>query len=153
MTFYGKVQRPDTKIIDNQPFFPAMDLSVLINQYRTPVDLPDLAVETNLRVAMGHVNSRLEPLRRKMREQGFDSLEEIPSEKIGDVSIAVDLYTRAVMYQAKGWILRDWPSIDRRDAAENQARSGEQTEDRYLECSDQAIAKLLGLREINVELL
>ena len=154
MSFHGKDQRICSgRVIQNQPFWPDIDLGILVNDYRMPADLPETVIETELRIAMGTINSRLESLRYTMREKGFSRLTEVPSECINGVSLLLERYTRAVMCAAKAAILREWPSIDRREAAENQARSSAETEDRYLEFADEAVSALLGLGNINVELM
>ncbi|WP_067522414.1 head completion/stabilization protein [Endozoicomonas ascidiicola] len=149
----GKQNTVESKLIINQPFWPALDLAEFINQYRTPSDLPVETVEAGLMLSMASVNSRLNSYRQQQQAAGIDALDNVPTEQINNQSIQLILYKRAVFCQAKASILRDWPSIDRRSEAENQARSSEETEDRYLEFTDEAIARFLGRGFINAESL
>ncbi|MET4706723.1 head completion/stabilization protein [Endozoicomonas lisbonensis] len=153
MSFAGKQNTVDSKLISNQPFWPALDLAELINSYRTPSDLPTATVEGTLQISMVQVNARLASYRQTQEAEGHENLTDVPCEQVGDESIQVILYKRAIFCQAKASILRDWPSIDRRKEAENQARASEETEDRYLEFTDQAISQFLGKLSINVEAL
>ena len=153
MSFSGKNSSTESKNIENQPFWPALDLAVLIDDYRTPGDLPQTSVERQLMFAMVVVNSRLEAYRAEQQAAGYETLEDVPAETVGGISIQMELYTRAVFCTAKASILRDWPSIDRRSEAENQARTSEETEDRYLEFADQAICQFTGRTFVNVEAL
>ena len=153
MSFSGKQNTVKSQLIVNQPFWPALDLAELINQYRTPSDLPAETIATSLIQAMVIVNSRLNSYRQNQQSAGFNELESSPSEQINGQSIQLILYKRAVFCQAKAIILRDWPAIDRRSDGENLARSGEDTEDRYLQFTDEAIAHFLGRGGITVEAL
>ncbi len=153
MSFSGKVKQTIEKTIDNQPFFPALELAEFISSYRIPDDLPESTVTSLLVNAMILVNSRLLEYRTTQQAAGIKTLTDVPSETVAGESIQLILYRRAVFCQGKANILRDFPSIDRRAAAENQAKSSEETEDRYLEFTDQAIQQFLGLGGIDVELI
>lgn len=153
MSFSGKQTEIVSKVVSNNGFYPDLDVAEFITLYRTPADLPQKTVEDQLLFAMIQINKRLETYRNRQEEIGILKLEDVAVELLGGVSVQISLYKRAVFSQAKAAILRDWPSVDRRSAGENLARSGEETEDHYLSSVDQTIAVFLGLGGINVDLI
>ena len=153
MSFSGKAFQTPEKTIQNQPFWPDLELADFVENYRIPTDLPEGTVTGHLVNAMILVNSRLESYRSEQQQAGHEHLEQVPSEAINGQSLQVTLYHRAVCCMGKAIVLRDFASIDRREPAENQAKTGEETEDRYLQYVDEAICRFLKIGDINVELI
>ncbi|AMO55981.1 head completion/stabilization protein [Endozoicomonas montiporae] len=153
MSFSGKAHQTPEKTIQNQPFWPDLELADFVDNYRIPSDLPEGTVTGHLINAAIQVNSRLVTYRAEQRQSGYEHLEQVPSEVINGQSIQVTLYHRAVCCMGKASVLRDFASIDRREPAENQAKTGEETEDRYLQYVDEALCRFLNIGDINVELI
>ena len=153
MSFSGKQHQGLKKTIKNQAFWPDLELADFCNACRIPNDLPEPTVTSHLVNAMITVNGLLDEYRQRQQDAGHDSLDKVPSEKVDVQSIQVTLYQRAVFCWGKATVLRDFPSIDRRNAAENQAKSSEETEDQYLQYAQDAINRFLSQRTVYVELI
>ena len=84
------------------------------------------------------------------REQTAATMAEIPAETVNGRSELLVLYERAVYCEAKAEILKETLTADRRKAAENNAKTGEETEEKYREFSADAIALIVGDERIQV---
>ena len=102
---------------------------------------------------MTDINFRLSDYRTEQLEDGHNTLEEIPAEQVGGESILLVLYRRAVFCRGKASVCRDYPAIDRREPAENQAKSSPDNEATYLRFADEAVRQFLGLPDISVALI
>ncbi len=153
ITFSGKNPEPPEGTISNQPFWPDMDLNSFSVSFRIPSDLDQNSVEEHLIQAMTDINFRLCDYRKEQQGLGYEALEEVPSDKVNNESILLVLYRRAASYRAKATICRDYPTIDRRQPADNQAKSAPDTEETYLRFADEAVRQFLEITDISVELL
>ena len=102
---------------------------------------------------MAEINIQLMDYRHRKMDEGFDHLKDVPAEIIGDESRLLMLYRRAVSCRCKAIICRDYPTIDRREPAENQAKSSQETEDTNLCNSDKAVRAFLELSDISVDVI
>ncbi|ELU12284.1 hypothetical protein CAPTEDRAFT_117503 [Capitella teleta] len=152
-TFSGKHPAPPEGTIQNQPFWPEMDLREFSVNFRVPNDLTVDTTREHLIQAMTDINLRLSEFKKENLAAGYDHLMEIPADEIAGESILMILYRRAVSCRAKASICRDYPTIDRREPAENQAKSAPETEAVYLRFADEAIRQMLNETDITVELL
>lgn len=152
-TFSGKTPSPPQGIIQNQPFWPEMDLQVFSVNYRVPNDLAVETTREHLIQAMTDINLRLSEFSFEYSSQGYMNLEEVPAETVDQESILTILYRRAVSCRAKASICRDYPTIDRREPAENQAKSAPETEAVYLRFADEAVRQMMNKSDITVDLI
>ena len=151
--FSGKQPGFHSGTLTNQPFWPDMSLERLSVDYRIPNDLEYGTVAEHCRQAMTDINLRLYEYRKTQQEKGYTRLDEVPAETVDDESILLMLYRRAVSFRCKATVCRDYPTIDRREPAENQAKSSEETEGLYLRLADEAVRSFLEMSDITVELL
>ncbi len=152
-TFSGKQPAEHQGNISNEPFWPDMDIAVFCKSYRIPNELDTDTIIEHLQQAMAEANIKLAEFRMKQQQEGYAELAEVPADTLNDESRLIVLYRRAVSCICKAIICRDYPTIDRREPAENQAKSGTDTEVSNLKNADQAIRTFLELTEISVELL
>ncbi|USE39134.1 head completion/stabilization protein [Endozoicomonas sp. SCSIO W0465] len=152
-TFSGKSTYPPEGLISNQPFWPELNLQDFVVNYRVPNDMNVKTVREHLIQAMTDINLRLSEFRSEYTEMDVVDLANVPAEAIDGESILVILYRRAVFCRAKASICRDFPTIDRREPADNQAKSAPETEAVYLRFADEAIRQMLNLSDITVELI
>ena len=152
-TFSGKHPLPPEGQIENQPFWPVIDLREFSVNYRTPNELNPGTVTEHLVQAMTDINLRLSVFKFEYESQGYLNLEDVPADTIAGESILMILYRRAISCRAKASICRDYPTIDRREPAENQAKSAPETETVYLRFADEAIRQMLSETDITVELI
>lgn len=153
-TFSGKHPAPpEPTMIENQSFWPVFDLSAFSVNFRVPNELNLGTLKEHVVQAITDINLRLSVFETTHREAGFEDLTKVPSEQIAGESILEILYRRAVSCRAKASICRDYPTIDRREPAENQAKSAPETEAVYLRFADEAIRQMLNETDITVELI
>ena len=152
-SFSGK--HPETRegTIENQTFWPDVDISQFCRDYRVPSELDAGTIKAHLSHAMLETNIQLVDYRHQKMDEGYDKLEDVPAETIADESRLLMLYRRAVSCRCKAIICRDYPTIDRREPAENQAKTSYDTEVSNLCNADKAIRAFLELSDITVDLL
>ena len=152
-SFSGK--HPETRegTIENQTFWPDVDISQFCRDYRVPSELNTGTIKAHLSHAMLETNIQLVDYRHQKMDEGYDKLEDVPAETIADESRLLMLYRRAVSCRCKAIICRDYPTIDRREPAENQAKTSYDTEVSNLCNADKAIRAFLELSDITVDLL
>ena len=152
-SFSGK--HPETRegTIENQTFWPDVDIAMFCRDYRVPSELDTGTIKAHLSHAMMETNIQLEDYHHQKRDEGYDRLADVPAETIADESRLLMLYRRAVSCRCKAIICRDYPTIDRREPAENQAKTSYDTEVSNLCNADKAIRAFLELSDITVDLL
>ncbi|WP_420588203.1 head completion/stabilization protein [Bacterioplanoides sp.] len=151
--FSGKRTTQHEGIIKNQLFWPDIDIGKFCEDYRTPNELNQGTIKEHLSHAMAEINIQLMDYRHRKMDEGFDHLKDVPAETIGDESRLLMLYRRAVSCRCKAVICRDYPTIDRREPAENQAKSSQETEYTNLCNSDKAVRAFLELSDISVDVI
>ncbi len=151
--FSGKQTEPREGAIENQPFWPDVDIGQFCRDYRVPSELETGTIKAHLGHAMLETNIQLIDYRHRKMDEGYDCLEDVPAETIADESRLLMLYRRAVSCRCKAIICRDYPTIDRREPAENQAKTSYDTEVSNLCNADKAIRAFLELSDITVDLL
>lgn len=153
MSFSGKHPDPQQGIITNQPFWPDLDLMEFSINYRVPNDMVADSVKEQLIQAITDINSRLLDWQEQKKKEGHEHLTDVPADTVDNQSILVILYKRAVFSRAKATICRDYPTIDRRTEAENQAKSADDIERIYLRNAFEAVRQMMGMNDITVELI
>ena len=152
-SFSGKQPEPREGKIQNQPFWPDVDIGQLCRDYRVPSELDTGIITAHLSHAMAETNIQLVDYRHRKMDEGYETLEDVPAETIADESRLLMLYRRAASCRCKAIICRDYPTIDRREPAENQAKSSYDTEVNNLCNADKAVRAFLELSDITVDLL
>lgn len=154
MSFTGKSEVFLNTQIDNDGFFPDLNLGDLQRVYRIPTEYTPQMIETHLRLAMSDCNSQLAVKRFEWKELGFNSLQAVADQEVGIDVMFVEQYKRAVYMRAKGLLLGQFATMNRREQAENLAKESDETYQECLAHSGRAIRRLLGLTEnISVALL
>jgi nicotinamide mononucleotide adenylyltransferase len=136
--------------VDFGTFWPKISGQKFRDLYRIPAELSNAIVTEQLRLAGMAVIRQLTKWRRL---QTAASLAEIPQETVDGIGALVLYWERAVFCEAKAEILRETMTVDRRKEAENTAKSGEVTEDKYREFAADMIAAIQGDNRIYVELI
>lgn len=142
--FSGRTEKRLDTIIPNTPFFPALELGELQENYRIPSDYRANTIGSLTLRAMIDVNRYLQPKQCEWVRMGYSQLRDVPSDELGDVHELTELYKSAVFNRAKAYLLRNYPSMNRRDRGDYPARDGEETEQYYLDESERYIQMLLG---------
>lgn len=154
MSFTGKPQTFLNTNVANDGFFPDLNLGDLQKVYRIPAEYTQEMVITHLQLAMSDCNHMLAVKRHEWKGLGFDTLQAVADNEVGIDVMFVHQYKRAVFMRAKGLLLMQFATMNRRDQAENLAKESEETYQECLAQSGRAIRRLMGLTEnVSVELL
>lgn len=146
--FSGRTPAKLDQPIPNNPFYPSLNLGELQERYRIPAEYRLATIGSNAVLAVVEVNRILQASWCHWHTLGYDRLDSIPNSQLGDNSLhdpasseLVELYKVAVYARIKAKLARVYPSINRRD---RQAPDEEETEERFLTESDDALKLLLG---------
>ncbi|MDD5699033.1 MAG: head completion/stabilization protein [Victivallaceae bacterium] len=142
--------QPENQTIDAGAFWPAIETDPFYNRYRIPNELPIATVIDHLRLAVVSVRRAL---RVWQLEQGVPTLAEVTQEQIDGKGELALLWERAVYCEAKANLLQETKTVDRREQAENAAKTAEETEDKYREFAADAIAAICGQTSTCVTLI
>ncbi|AMO56563.1 hypothetical protein GZ77_03855 [Endozoicomonas montiporae] len=150
MSFSGLPDQAVDSTVSNDGFWPDLDTGEFQKNYRLPAEYELGMVEDNLQLGMASVNHTLRKWKAEQQEAGHDSMDSVPSDQIGGDKLTLIYYRRAVFCHAKALLLQQFATTDRREAANNEAKESEETEDKFLEFSRHAITDFLGLCRIGV---
>lgn len=151
MSFSG---RPTTLIaqpIVNDGFWPDLDVAEFQRGYRLPAEyLVDLLVD-GIALAMGEVNHDL--ARRKAQWQAVGIKQVVTADPmiLPERTFMAASYKRAVYCRAKAYLLSQFATFIRREAAENLAKEGPETTERFLSFSQQAVRLIQGRSRVTAE--
>jgi len=153
MSFTGKSESFLNKTISNDGFFPDLNLGEFQKVYRVPAEYTQDLVEQKLRLSISDCNLQLAVQKVDWIQQGVTKLEDMDT-AIGGFPVMVEQYKSAVYSRAKGLLLMEFPTFNRREQAENEAKESPGNLQYYLAQSGRAVRRLLGLPEnVSVELL
>jgi hypothetical protein len=154
MSFSGQVTTNSTTIVSNDGWWPDLGVADFQARYRLPQDYAEEVLVDGLQLAMAWANRQLSTWRATdTAAVAAANLDAVDAPQLGDESVLLIHYRRAVFSHAKAYAMRQFPTIDRRDTANNEAKEGPDTEAKFLEYAQQAIADFLGVGRICVELL
>lgn len=139
--------RTPTKLdieIGNNGFYPVLNLGDLQERYRIPSEYRQHTIGAQTVAALIEVNRALNPKLCEWQRLGYAELAAVPACELGELHELVDLYKTAVFSRAKAKLLRQYPSMNRRDRQEHTGREGEEVEQDFMEESENAIRLILG---------
>ncbi len=139
--------------INNDAFFPAVDLAVLRDENRIDSTITEPRLRSQVIEAMINVNSQLKSVKDEAIENGINTLVEIEAEQVAGKSILEHRYLRAVGCLTKASLIeryRDYDSTQKgnKNADDLEENIGDLRRDAYW-----AIADILGEQRTNVELI
>lgn len=152
-SFSGKPTTLVDQTIENNGFWPDLSVSEFQKSYRLPAEyLVDLLV-THLVTAMGDVNADLKRLTASWQALGITNVATADSRLLPERAYQVELYKRAVYCRAKSTALTDFPTVVRRDSAENTGKEAPERGETFLAFSQAAVRALQGRSRITAALL
>ncbi|MEH6649976.1 MAG: head completion/stabilization protein [Motiliproteus sp.] len=153
-SFAGGNPTPAASVtLTNTAFFPDIKTDDFVTLYRIPSEIDTLIIQHQLKHAMSRVNRSLKSWRSTQQNDGNATLAAVPADEIGGESELLQQYLRAVYCEAKAELLKETETVDRRATAENYAKAGEETEDKYREFAAQEIRAIVGLNRVGVNLI
>ena len=136
--------------LGNNGFFPVLNLGDLQERYRIPSEYRQHTIGAQTVAALIEVNRLLNPKLCEWQRMGYDALAAVPACELGiagepdHLHELVELYKTAVFARAKAKLLRQYPSINRRDRQEHPGREAEEVEQDFMQESENAIRLILG---------
>lgn len=144
---------PEDKSIGCGTFYPAITRKEFFDAYRIPLELPLSTVDTHLRQGIINVRRALKEWKAEQEIAGCATLASVPQEEVDDVGELTVLWNRAVYCEAKAEVLKETESANRREIAENSAKTSEETEEKYREFAQDAIRMIVGEGRVSIDII
>ncbi|SHJ71972.1 head completion/stabilization protein (plasmid) [Halodesulfovibrio aestuarii] len=156
-SFSGHTAELATVTVTNEPFWPDLSLAEFQKIYRLPREYTDELLINQLKLGMAWANKQLIDWKNEQIAAGYSSLASVPEDiqgcALGGETPAVLHYKRAVSNYAKAYLLQHYATINRREAAHNEAKESTETRDTLLTNAEDAISDFLGNNRVDVELI
>ena len=154
MSFSGNATKSSTTLVINDGWWPDLAVAKFQSTYRMPTEYAEGMLVDGLVLAMAWANKELSAWRVSIEAAGtVEALDAVPASQLAGESLLIVQYRKAVFCHAKSFLLQQYPTVNRREAANNEARESETTEDKFLEYAQQAIADFLGVGRVTVALI
>jgi len=153
MSFSGKPTTFVEQTIENDGFWPDLSVSEFQKGYRLPAEFLGELLTDALSIAMAEVNTDLAKLKVRWQTVGVTNVESADSTLLPERALKTKLYKRAVYCRAKASALQQFPTVTRRESAENTGKEAPEREDTFLAFSQQAVRALQGRGRITAALL
>jgi hypothetical protein len=153
MSFSGKPTTFVELTIENDGFWPNLSVSEFQKGYRLPAEFLGELLTDALSIAMVEVNADLAKLKARWQAVGIINVESADSTLLPERALQAKLYKRAVYCRAKASALQQFPTVTRRESAENTGKEAPEREDTFLAFSQQAVRALQGRGRITAALL
>lgn len=143
MSLTGKPQLTASAALANDGFWPDVAIGGLLNQYRIPAEYADDTIKLGLTMAMVRVNEKLAKVKIAIIALGYATLQAYCDANVKQIAgddVWILQYRHAAFCRAKAFLLRQFPTINRRPIAENEAKDAPETEQYWLDQSQAAIA-------------
>lgn len=146
MSFSAISTGPSTLIVAGDGWWPDLPVADFQQAYRLPQEYADVLLQDHLELAALWAQRQLAGWRAQLEAEGGASLAEIPGK-------ALLLYRRAVFCHAKALLLAQFATVERREAARNDAKESPDMSRQFYAWSQDAIADILGRSRVNVALV
>lgn len=153
MSFSGKPTTLVELAIENDGFWPDLDVAEFQKGYRLPAEYLVELLTAELTTAMTEVNRDLAKLKAQWQGLGVSSVESADTRVLPERTFQAATYKRAVYCRAKASLLPQFVTIIRRDSAENLGKELPDRPETFLAFSQQAVRSLQGRGRITAALL
>ncbi|WP_339436481.1 head completion/stabilization protein [Pseudomonas sp. EL_65y_Pfl1_R32] len=153
MSFSGKPTTLVELAIENDGFWPNLDVGEFQKGYRLPAEYLVELLTAELTTAMTEVNSDLAKLKARWQGLGVSSVESADTRVLPERTFQAATYKRAVYCRAKASLLPQFVTIIRRESAENLGKELPDRPETFLAFSQQAVRSLQGRGRITAALL
>lgn len=148
MSFGVTTAHTVTTVLPGGGFYPDLPLTEFLELYRLPAEYAEKLLADHLALAQIWAAKELESWRNELMAEGVTSI--IDRDLYGIPGGAERLYKRAVYAQAKGLLLQQLITIERREAARNEAKDAPESAEGFFATARDAIATLSGRTFIGV---
>lgn len=145
MSFSAAPNTPSPAVIPGGGWFPDISVADFQRLYRLPQEYAADLVEDHLTLAAVWVQRQLAAWQTAQEAQGVARMDDAPPAPL--------LYRRAVYCHAKALLLGQFATVERREAARNDAKESPETAAMFYAWAHDAIADLLGRGRIDVVLV
>jgi len=153
MSFSGKPTTLVELAIENDGFWPNLDVAEFQKGYRLPAEYLVELLTAELTTAMTEVNRDLAELKARWQGLGVSSVESADTRVLPERTFQAATYKRAVYCRAKASLLPQFATIVRRESAENLGKELPDRPETFLAFSQQAVRSLQGRGRITAALL
>ena len=153
MSFSGKPTTLVELAIENDGFWPNLDVAEFQKGYRLPAEYLVELLTAELTMAMAEVNRDLATCKTRWQNQGVTCLESADPMVLPERTFQAATYKRAVYCRAKASLLTQFVTIIRRDSADNLGKELSDRPETFLAFSQQAVRSLQGRGRITAALL
>lgn len=153
MSFSGKPTTLVELAIENDGFWPNLDVAEFQKGYRLPAEYLVELLTAELATAMTEVNSDLATYKARWQNQGVTRLESADPTVLPERTFQAATYKRAVYCRAKASLLPQFATVTRRENAENIGKEAPERVETFLAFSQQAVRALQGRGRITAALL
>jgi hypothetical protein len=148
MSLTGKPALTASAALENDGFWPDVAIGDLLHKYRIPAEYADDTIRLGLTMATVRVNEKLAKVKTAIIALGYATLQAHCDANVRQVAgedVLILQYRHAVFCRAKAFLLRQFPTVNRRPVAENEAKEAPETEQYWLDQSQAAIASFFEL--------
>ena len=138
-----------TTVLAGDGWYPDLPVAEFMELYRLPAEYAEQLIADHLDLARIWAAGALTVWRAEQEGKGHAAISNIPVH--GVEGGALRLYRRAVFCRAKGLLLQQFVTIERREAARNDAKETPETAQTFLAQADAALAALTARSFITVE--
>ncbi|WPN24076.1 head completion/stabilization protein [Pseudomonas marginalis] len=153
MSFSGKPTTLVELAIENDGFWPNLDVAEFQKGYRLPAEYLVELLTAELTTAMTEVNADLAELKARWQGLGVSNIESADTRVLPARTFQAATYKRAVYCRAKASLLPQFVTIVRRESAENLGKELPDRPETFLAFSQQAVRSLQGRGRITAALL
>lgn len=151
MSFNALPRAKATIVLQGDGWYPDIPVAEFVDSYRLPAEFGEGLLSDHLTLAVLWTRKQLLAWRAEREAEGVAKLADIAL--TGVTGGAALLYKRAVFCHAKALLLGQFATIDRREAARNEAKESPETADRFFAWAQNAITDLLGHGRTDVALI
>lgn len=148
MSFNGLPDKPSRLLLEAAGFWPELQVAEFQAVYRLPGEYAGALLLDHLAEARSWAVRLLAAWAAEKQTEGFANLGQVPF--AGLAGEAERVFKKAVFCHAKGLLLPQFATVDRREAARNEAKEAPESADIFFARANDAIADLLGTGRIKV---
>jgi len=151
MSFNALTKATTTAVLAGDGWYPEIPVAEFVGNYRLPAEYSEGLVSDHLLLAVMWARKQLATWRAEQEAAGVAKLADVAFSGVdGGAEL---LYKRAVYSHAKALLLGQFATVDRREAARNEAKEGPDTADNFFSWASYAINDLLGVSRADVALI
>jgi hypothetical protein len=139
--------------INTDPFWPSIDLQALRASLRIDDSVTPARLETAVIAAAINLNQELREWKAAQQAAGFATLDDVPGDRIQEVSVKAHLYRRAIEAGTGAEVCERYRSYDSTNAGNKKAEDLMPTIDDYRRDLRWAVRDFLGKSRSTVELI